>query len=719
MPFRSLVSGGGGGGSASGLNTGDGSVAYSPNGADEYLGLQAVIDDNPRKRILLPDAILNVTRPIVVHDGVELVGRSRSGATLVRPMPDGSFVGGPILNAFSYDDFSAIPKGPALLANDDYSYHLAAGLDASERHFFDFATVGVFPRGWSNFKFAQQFTPRGSLGYDAFTFFIGGNRRASEATSLGYIRMLIGFDSSNHWYAYAYIGGSIRSISTSVSAVADQSTHLELSYDGTTLRLFVDGVLAGSTAATGTFTTNSWHGIYLGFAPYSAWNPTPFYVACLGDYGYAELSSAAGHTSGFTPPTSTPSGDINTWFLWHPTTANEYGCFYKVPITNGFGWVKHQRYLISLDTENAFSNIWVSDAGRKGNIAFWVVGTLNAQVLDCRSQFCGYGLMVQNNCFDSYVGRFEAAGGQYTSGISGTGTQYARMGLITSNNCTITKFDRCKISSFGVGMSMTNGVQAGQLSWIYTCYETFAALQNVEASRFSFEIIDEGQAEGDAIKPDMGVWLSGGGTAGGEIDIHLALFTANLYTTFKPIVVDHYEGNYNDARIHFRGTAITHASLPAILTFGGITPNVGPKFPNTPFVDWDIQLDSTYSTAPITLTPGKVRVQGHPLPGPSLGDANETIDGFSNPLRMLGAATTLTGDRTYTLDSANIGEGVVTKVVRGNTDAHSATVVASGATSTVFPSGKRGWVEYTRVRVNPDDGTSAGPFERTAWYIEP
>jgi hypothetical protein len=62
--------------------------------------------------------------------------------------------------------------------------------------------------------------------------------------------------SGSNYQARVYIGGSPETISTS-SIAANQWSHVSIGYDGSTLKLFVNGVLSGSVAASGAVTDNA------------------------------------------------------------------------------------------------------------------------------------------------------------------------------------------------------------------------------------------------------------------------------------------------------------------------------------------------------------------------------------------------------------------------------------------------------------------------------
>jgi hypothetical protein len=99
--------------------------------------------------------------------------------------------------------------------------------------------------------------------------------------------------------------------------------HVAISYDGTTARLFIDGVNVGSSAASGTWTVpeyESFEWADQGPLQYPAMDQvTPITPAF---YDSIRVSNTARYTANFTPPTAKFVSDANTVFLENfPTTA--------------------------------------------------------------------------------------------------------------------------------------------------------------------------------------------------------------------------------------------------------------------------------------------------------------------------------------------------------------------------------------------------------------
>jgi hypothetical protein len=99
--------------------------------------------------------------------------------------------------------------------------------------------------------------------------------------------------------------------------------HVAVTYDGTTLRLFIDGVLADSHAASGSWTIPPFESMEWADQSASAYpggSPTQSLTPAF--YDSIRISNYARYTANFTPPTAKFAPDANTVFLENfPTTA--------------------------------------------------------------------------------------------------------------------------------------------------------------------------------------------------------------------------------------------------------------------------------------------------------------------------------------------------------------------------------------------------------------
>jgi hypothetical protein len=110
------------------------------------------------------------------------------------------------------------------------------------------------------------------------------------------------------------VGGTVYNITSgSTTYPRDGSVHeYEGSYDGTTIRLFLDGTIVGSTTASGTISQSAHEDMMIGIAP-AVW-PDQNYADPVNaaHIDSVELSKVARHTSGYRKDTAKYPGDSNT-----------------------------------------------------------------------------------------------------------------------------------------------------------------------------------------------------------------------------------------------------------------------------------------------------------------------------------------------------------------------------------------------------------------------
>jgi len=214
----------------------------------------------------------------------------------------------------------------------------------------------------------------------------------SETTNQYALQFILGGASctggSNCLTAKADINGSL--ISVGGSGANDRLTrnvihHVALSYDGSTLRLFLDGSLSGSTSTTGNWTIPPYSGMYIasqGAQGLQAAVSTPILPAF---YDSIRVSNVARYTANFTPSFTKFSGGSNTVFLENFPTGtpngtiegtinNNTNAFFPIPTSQGTNTIE-SAYLGNLQLADngiwanwtdysTIENVWNSGTGR-------------------------------------------------------------------------------------------------------------------------------------------------------------------------------------------------------------------------------------------------------------------------------------------------------------------------------------------------------------------
>jgi hypothetical protein len=160
--------------------------------------------------------------------------------------------------------------------------------------------------------------------------------------------------------------------------------HVALTYDGSTLRLFIDGILQNSHSASGNWTIPAFEsfeladqspGIYL-----ASGNGTPVMPAF---YDSIRISNTARYTSNFTPPTAKFANDGNTVFLENFPSGTPTGTLEAITnSTNAFIPIETSNGAADLD-QVTISNLSLSDNG------IWATWMLNSTIENIQIQGAG------------------------------------------------------------------------------------------------------------------------------------------------------------------------------------------------------------------------------------------------------------------------------------------------------------------------------------------
>jgi hypothetical protein len=185
---------------------------------------------------------------------------------------------------------------------------------------------------------------------------------------------------SNCLRASADIGGSSVTVGAGTTGRLTEFKihHVALTYDGSTLRLFIDGVLAASTPASGSWTIPPYESFewadlapntYLGMG--TTTNELPAF------YDSIRISSTARYISNFTPPTAKFTADAHTMFLENFPTTSPIGTIQGYSGVNG-----GTNVFIPVETSNGaalddplyIGNMQLSDNG------IWATWMLNSTI---------------------------------------------------------------------------------------------------------------------------------------------------------------------------------------------------------------------------------------------------------------------------------------------------------------------------------------------------
>jgi hypothetical protein len=500
--------------------------------------LQAAIDAAPANADILINTEGNIylDAPVRLRNQVTLRGLGKRTILKARPI----YYGGPLV--IIGDDQSACPHGPALLDDADFSYRFTS---SSPAYFLKLGEFGCYPQNWSQFwvemAFAVRATPSTVPGSDGYFVSCGGTLGAtnSEIFDIGWnpdfqrIRVRV------------MIGGVLKTLNTTSTFHTGLNTRhlIAIGYDGTTLRLFIDGVLEASTAATGTFHTQPWESFNIGGFIAGFPGEVPSIASTEFDCGGFYIGTTNKHTATYTVSWNarTPNPANGDHCILICTDDREDGELIKLSLRgNGYGWMLVGRYpmtsaLATVDV--AVKDLAFAGAVSDQNIGIVVLGSLRT-VLERLSFVCAQATRVFNNSYYSMIADVEHVGG-------------GRIGFHWAGG--VTTFSGV-IKSSGAGVSgVLQGGGSMQLAHFYDYQRVGLILDQWVGVITALGISDEGTALG--VDPLYGLLIVQFGSYGSPLDIQglgVDVFSSDLTI---PIAIAS-TGNGTHATVKIRGGGI-------------------------------------------------------------------------------------------------------------------------------------------------------------------
>jgi len=173
------------------------------------------------------------------------------------------------------------------------------------------------------------------------------NLASADATMIGKAYQIL-VDGAGKMIFYLTVGGVLKTLTAGAGTFPlNTNNEVLLSYDGTTVRAFVNGAVVASTSASGTITQRFWEDVILGREPLNCPDTSFARYAQAGKYWNFELSSVARATSAYTPSFAPKTPDSNTLALanFDNTVASGFSDVSRAPIirvkigASGQGWI--------------------------------------------------------------------------------------------------------------------------------------------------------------------------------------------------------------------------------------------------------------------------------------------------------------------------------------------------------------------------------------------
>lgn len=411
-------------------------------------------------------------------------------------------------------------------------------------------------------------------------------------------------------------GGTTNITAAAGTLTAGVTKHVALTYDGTTLRLFVAGVLVGSGAASGTIIQQPYEDFTIGKAP-AFWPEFGAYLnAPDGAIDSFRLSDAAIYTAGFTPPTAKLGQLSSTRILINVATVAGSipavtGSLTQIQSKFGFGYLLFRPQSL-LSNSLAYTNLENLSfyGGGEGAIGPIVQSTQNGHFNGITVESMRQGLALYDNCYQNEVHDYRA-GIQDNSQTS----QGSRFGFVGANAAGILRLDRFHVTggAYPIMLSSASG--------------TYDHLFIETQARTIWGFTAKAEAGGADSHVLRGLIINN--ESGGQPVEYAVVISTNPLTLIDGATIFFFGGTPYNATVFVNGGGVTalkdwqivlSAPGPSQLIDIGIAPTL------PVIVEGFIQS----LTVPLTLTPASVRQVGAPV-----YDLHALVQGSTNLDRFM------------------------------------------------------------------------------------
>jgi hypothetical protein len=588
------MSRGGRGGGAGGVVGSDQTGVEVIPGLDEdgdnnEVPIQDALDDAPEGTVLVvPPGDYTISYPIRIISEKGLRGAGDRG-TIIRKLPEWyagpSIITGPLQNAAEH--------AAAIMDDADFSYAVNT---APPYNWFPVGLYGLYPVEWGEFWFEWAISIPEVDG-DQF-FSIHGRHDNADATT--WQMQFIWAADQQRLRFLVKIGGGTYDLHTTTTfhTPLDERHMIALGYDGSTLRLFVDGVIEATATPGGTFTSNPWEIAVIGGA-WTKFGQSSYQDAATFHLGHFYAGTANKHTANYTVDWGVPAQDADCELQLVCQDAHESDDLIRLRVkSNGYGWMQTRR----APTDTGFgAGATVTDMGFSGGVngfgySIEVWATIRTKVRDIYSEETAihcYG----NSYYSEFSNISQVNGHRFGSLISG--------GLLVLGGLL-------KFSGAPIGLALINGNAVSDVIHIYDYSHIGATLDTFGGTFGTFATSDEGAVD---TSPSYGILIGGGGvTEHGYLTING--ISVDIFTSDTTIPVGVWSNN--------GGNMTLVGQFP--YTAGLTTPPAELiKLPSPLHVD-PINVNITaQSDVPLSLHPQKFISPSGPVGAVTLGDASAFI----------------------------------------------------------------------------------------------
>lgn len=372
-------------------------------------GLQAAVDSLPTcggsiKIPSTPALGWDLTKPIRINRShVDVEGTGNRDTSLI----NATMAAGPAFLVAA--DSPGIPTETALATGTGSAFTLSAG------NAFDLSDFGACElNGLAAFS-AETFVKFSAFTEGGVYYLLSSRGRELDSESaIGAFEVEL--DTTGGAGTEKIVGklrvGSSYKVVTGTTIVSTATVyHVAMTYDGSNVRLFVNGHLEATTAATGTVTQRATEDVKLG-SPTLLWPDVPdFETAASGAVDSVRLSNNARYTSGFTAPTAKFTSESNTLVLMN--FDEQTGQLTKAYSANQVGYLAMRRNSgASFITKVNIRNLQINGKIEASGIFAFSANTCNFEDLDI--EFTRIGLYQYSSSFLNHITNYRGLAGPHT-----------------------------------------------------------------------------------------------------------------------------------------------------------------------------------------------------------------------------------------------------------------------------------------------------------------
>ncbi len=430
--------------------------ATPDDGSDDWAAIQAAIDaasagSAPFGAVYVPKGIYTVSKPLHITRGIKFFGAGRNVTTITGNSADQGavMVVSPPVSA----GYAGLPTGTALATGSGTSIYL----NGTSNYYLNLREGGAVElSGRTALTIEFYYKPN-------FTNTVGDYNIVSSSGGItgndSNIAFAVMHGNSDVIKAQMNIGGTDRTVTSPANRLHSGTTvHVAVTYDGSVLRLFVNGALQGSTPATGTIVQRMSEDVILGPREGDFLESAFFAPMVNGWVDSLRISASARYTTSFTAPSAKLANDGDTMFLLN--FDDNYDQFTVAKTMYGDAHLFLRRLGGGLGQVGNFQLSDLSFIGTGPEFIYTILSLVdNVQINAYRR-----GLHLINDCFMNRLTSVRVVGGAATQFDLGIGPQ---SGVLTLTDISLAgghfSFyqNNSSMAVHGLWVEMTSGTEIG------------------------------------------------------------------------------------------------------------------------------------------------------------------------------------------------------------------------------------------------------------------